>query len=52
MSEEDEKHFKQGGKCHICGKSYTEKDTRVRDHWCITGKYRGSAHQNYNVNPF
>ena len=51
-SEEDEKHFKQAEECHICGRSHTEKDTRVRDHCHITGKCRGSAHQDCNVNHF
>ena len=35
--------------CHICGKQYTDKDVRVRDHCHITGKFRGSAHQEYNL---
>ena len=30
-------------------KKYTEKDIRVRDHCHITGKYRGSAHQECNL---
>ena len=29
MSEEDEKHFKQAEECHICGRSYTEKEIRL-----------------------
>ena len=32
-----------------CDKKYTEKDIRVRDHCHITGKYRGSAHQDCNL---
>ena len=36
-------------KCHICGKKYTDKDVRVRDHCHITGKFRGSAHQECNL---
>ena len=31
--------------CHICNKEYKDKDIRVKDHCYITGKYRGSAHQ-------
>ena len=34
---------------HICGKKYTDKDVRVRDHCHITGKFRGSAHQECNL---
>ena len=36
-------------KCHICGKKYTNKDIRVRDHCHITGQYRGSAHEECNL---
>ena len=30
-------------------KSYTDKDVRIRDHCHITGKFRGSAHQECNL---
>ena len=36
-------------KCHICGKKYTDKNVLVRDHCLITGKLRGSTHQECNV---
>ena len=49
MTKEDEKDFQKAIKCHICDKKYTDKDTRVRDHCHITGKYRGSAHQECNL---
>ena len=45
MTEVDEQHFKTMDGCHICGEKYTDKDVRVRDHRHITGKFRGSAHQ-------
>ena len=45
MTEVDEQHFKTMDGCHICGEKYTDKDVRVRDHCHITGKFRGSAHQ-------
>ena len=32
-----------------CGNKYTDKDVRVRDHCHITGKFRGSAHQECNL---
>ena len=35
--------------CHTCGEKYTDKDVRVRDHCHITGKFRGSAHQECNL---
>ena len=49
MTKEDEKEFEKAKECHICDKKYTEKDIRVRDHCHITGKYRGSAHQDCNL---
>ena len=49
MTKEDEKKFKKAEECHICDKKYTDKDIRVRDHCHITGKYRGSAHQECNL---
>ena len=49
MTEDDENDFKKANECHICDKKYTEKDIRVRDHCHITGKYRGSAHQDCNL---
>ena len=49
MTENDELCFKLMDKCHICGKKYTGKDVRVRDHCHITGKFRGSAHQECNL---
>ena len=45
MTENDKMCFKLMDKCHICDKEYTDKDVRVRDHCHITGKFRGSAHQ-------
>ena len=39
MTEVDEQHFK----------SMDDKDVRVRDHCHITGKFRGSAHQECNL---
>ena len=49
MTKEDEEEFKKATTCHICNEKYTEKDIRVRDHCHITGKYRGSAHQDCNL---
>ena len=49
MTKDDEEEFKKAKECHICDKKYTEKDIRVRDHCHITGKYRGSAHQDCNL---
>ena len=49
MTDNDELSFKLEQKCHICDESYKDKDVRVRDHCHITGKYRGSAHQDCNL---
>ena len=49
MTEENEIDFKKAIKCHICDQQYTDKDIRVRDHYHITGKFRGSAHQDCNL---
>ena len=49
MTENDEMCFKLMDKCHICDKEYTDKDVRVRDRCHITGKLRGSVHQECNI---
>ena len=49
MTEADEQRFKTMDGCHICGEKYTDKDVRIRDHCHITGKFRGSAHQECNL---
>ena len=49
MTDNDELSFKLEQKCYICEESYKDKDVRVRDHCHITGKYRGSAHQDCNL---
>ena len=49
MTKEDEEEFQKANECHICKKKYTNEDIKVRDHCHITGKYRGSAHQDCNL---
>ena len=49
MSEEEEKEFNEAEECHICDKKYKEGEKGVRDHCHITGKYRGSAHNECNL---
>ena len=49
MTKENETDFQKAAKCHICDKPYMDKDIRVRDHCHITGKFRGSAHQDCNL---
>ena len=50
LTKDDEINFKNYDKCYICYKKYSAKDIRVRDHCQITGKYRGSVHQDRNIN--
>ena len=50
LTKVDERNFKNADKCYTCNKKYCAKDVRVRDHCHITGKYRGSAHQDCNIN--
>ena len=49
MTKEDEEKFQKANECHICNKKYTNEDIKVRDHCHITGKYRGSSHQECNL---
>ena len=49
MTKDDEEKFQKADKCHICEQKYNKNDKRVRDHCHITGKYRGSAHQDCNL---
>ena len=50
MNEEDEKISKKRQNVISVIKKYNNKDIRVSDHCHITGKYRGSSHQDCNVN--
>ena len=48
LSQEDNENFEKASDCHICGKEL--KEDKVRDHDHITGKYRGAAHTQCNLN--
>ena len=50
MTKEDNEDFKNSTKCWICDNDYVDNDVKVRDHCHITGKYRGSAHRDCNIN--
>ena len=49
MTKEDDEDFKNSTKCWIYDNNYVEGDVKVRDHCHITGKYRGSAHRDCNI---
>ena len=55
LTPEEEKEFKSAKVCHICEKELlayekTGEIFKVRDHCHFTGKYRGAAHNQYNLN--
>ena len=41
--------YKKSKKCYICFKLFTGKNPKVRDHCHYTGRYRGAAHSNCNL---
>ena len=49
MSEEEEP-FRLSSTCWICEKFIDDDDEKVRDHYYITGKFRGAAHWSCNIN--
>ena len=50
MTEEEEHLFQQSKNCWIFKKIIDNEDEKVRDHCLITGKFRGSAHWDCNIN--
>ena len=48
MTEEDEEGFKNNKICLFC--EINIKSDKVRDQCHLTGKYRGPAHNNCNIN--
>ena len=50
MSEEEEHLFQQSNSCWICKKLIDNDEEKVRDHCHVTGKFRGAAHWNCNIN--
>ena len=49
MRADDWRDFKTATKCFICGKDFQDGDKKVRDHCHFTGKYRGCAHDDCNL---
>ena len=50
MSEKEEHLFQQSNSCWICKKLVDNDEEKVRDHYPVTGKFRGEAHRNCNIN--
>ena len=50
MTKKDNEDFENSTKCCICDNDYIDDDLKVRDHYHITRKYRGSAHRVCNIN--
>ena len=50
MIEKDHEDFNNSTKCLICKKAYEGGKVEVKDQDHVTGKYRGSAHQERNLN--
>ena len=47
---EEEDLFQKSNNCWICKKLIDNDEDKVRDHCHVTGKFRGAAHRNCNVN--
>ena len=50
MSEEEEHLFQQSNSCWICKKLTDNDEKKVRNHCHVTGKFRGAANWNCNIN--
>ena len=50
MSAEENERFEMTNIFWICDKSIENTDSKVRDHWHITGKYRGATNYSCNIN--
>jgi len=50
FTRDDWEKFNSTTHCHVCEKSFALDDTRVRDYYHLTGRYRSLAHSNCNIN--
>ena len=50
VNEEEEHLFQQSNSCWICRKLIDNDEEKVRNHFHVTGKFRGAAHWNWNKN--
>ena len=49
ITKEDNEDFENLTKCWICDNDYIDGDVKVRNHCHITGRYRGSANRDCNI---
>ena len=50
MSKEKEHLFQQSNSCWICRNIINDDNEKVRDHCHVTGKLRGAAHWDCDIN--
>ena len=50
LTKKELKSHNKSKKCHICFSSFKEDELKVKDHCHYTGKYRGAAHNECNLN--
>jgi len=50
MTQEDEINFHNATTCTICGDVFTTTSGKVRDHCHVSGKFRGAACSDCNLN--
>ncbi|XP_070167769.1 uncharacterized protein [Polyergus mexicanus] len=50
LTSDEWERFVNATRCSICKKPFELGDARVRDHCHLTGRYRGPAHSNCNLN--
>ena len=50
MIEEEEYLFQQSNSCRVCKKLIHDDEEKLRDHCHVTGKFRGAAHWDCNIN--
>ncbi|EZA58220.1 hypothetical protein X777_01597 [Ooceraea biroi] len=50
LTQDERENFNSAIHCYIYEKPFAPDDTRVRDHCHLTGRYRGPAHANCNLN--
>ena len=47
---EEEEEFQSSNTCWVCENLIDYDGEEVRDHYHITGKFRGAAHWSFNIN--